>query len=170
MSVRLLVLIAVAILAPYMMQTYLDGCFGKRAIALAPGFTVTQDLFRLGSGADNYPRTSRSLRADTLAPTAPPYTYGSDTFLGYAKPNATLQVRILPFAIPSGGRIGRRWNDGNLDEFSRSAWQALLLAATWVAARAWTDTQFRIPSLQLVTPYQEQRHAQVGLMRVPPPS
>ena len=46
MSVRLLVLIAVAFLAAYMMQSYLDGCFGKRAIAFAPSFTVTQDLFR----------------------------------------------------------------------------------------------------------------------------
>ena len=172
MLVRLLVLTAVALSALDMMQLYLEvTVHGKRAIAPASSLdAVTQGLFRLGSGAYIYPRTSRSLRADTLAPTAPPYTYGRDTFLGYARLNTPLQARILPFAIPSGGRIGRRWNDGNLDEFSRSAWQALLLAATWVAARAWTDTQFRIPSLQLVTPYQEQRHALVGLMRVPPPS
>ena len=94
--VRLLVFHAVAALALalimtmiYTMQPYLDvPAFGKRELPLAFGLDdVTQGLFRLGSGASIYPRTSRSLRADTLAPTAPPYTYGSDTFLGYARLN-----------------------------------------------------------------------------------
>ena len=111
MLVRLLVLTAVAALALDMMHTYLDGCaLGKRVIALASSLDITQGLLRLGSGARIYPRPSCSLRADTLAPTAPPYTYGSDTFLGYAELNTLLQAKILP-----SGRHGRHGNDGNLD-------------------------------------------------------
>ena len=106
MSVRLPVLTAVAFIALYMMHSYLYGCArGKRAIAPASSHDITQGLFRLGSGASFFPRTFRSLRADTLAPTAPLDTYGSDTFLGYAGLNTLLQVRILPLAIPSGGHI-----------------------------------------------------------------
>ena len=113
LSVRLLVFLAVAALALRTMQTYLDGCaFGKRAIALVFSLDITQGLFRLGSGADTYPRTLRSLRANTLAPTAPPYIYGSDPLLGYASLN-TQSRKIPPVAIPSNG-TGRRRNGGTL--------------------------------------------------------
>ena len=96
--VRLLVLSAVAALALLllvldMMQPYCDGyAFGKRAMAQVFSLDLSQGLFRLGSGAFIYPRTLRSLRANTLAPTAPPYAYGSDTFLGYA----SLNTREVP--------------------------------------------------------------------------
>ena len=89
MLVRLLVLTVAALYAFNMMHSYLDGCVlgnGKHAPAFGPEL-VTQGLLRLGSGADTYPRTTRSLRADTLAPIAPPYVYG-DEFLGYSRPNS----------------------------------------------------------------------------------
>ena len=90
LSVRLLVFFATAVaFAPYTLQAYLDGCaFGKRVIAQVFTLgTISQDLFRLGSGAYTYPRTFRSLRANTIAPTAPPYMYGSDPYLGYPSMN-----------------------------------------------------------------------------------
>ena len=75
MLVRLSVLTVAAFFTFNMMHSYLDGCVlgnGKHASAFGPD-PVAQSLLRLGSGALTYPRTARSLRAYTLAPTAPPY-------------------------------------------------------------------------------------------------
>ena len=76
MLARLLVLSAVFTVATvvcYYRTWMAEGCaMVKEKIALASDFAVTQGLFRLGSGAHTYPRTYRSLRANTLAPTAPP--------------------------------------------------------------------------------------------------
>ena len=92
MLIRLLVLCAVASLALCMMQLYLESCaLGKRAIAPASSLSITHDLLRLGSGAHTYPRTYCSLRADMLAPTAPPYVYG-EYVLGPRKAEYIAQV------------------------------------------------------------------------------
>ena len=113
--VRLRVFCAVAALALASIMTMIlvtmhteleEPAFSKRVCNWLFSLGITQGLFRLGSGAFIYPRTSRSLRANTLAPTAPPYTYGSDTFLGYAR----LNIPSMPNA-PSG----RRQNDGTLN-------------------------------------------------------
>ena len=117
MLVRLLVLTVAALIAFNMMHSYLDGCVlgnGKHAPAFGPD-PVTQGLLRLGSGADIYPRTTRSLRADTLAPTAPPYIYGG-TFLGYARPNTRHKPcpEFDPWLNKPESRTGRHWNGGTM--------------------------------------------------------
>ena len=103
----LLIMTGGAVLALYSMHPYLDEALvSKRAPARAFSPATTQDLFRLGSGASTYSRTSRSLRADTLAPTAPPYVYG-EYVLGLRRAEYTAQVpsSSQPLAISnSGGR------------------------------------------------------------------
>ena len=88
MLVRLLILVVALLVMSYMMHSYLGDCLlgnRKHAHASSPAL-VTQGLLRLGSGAYNYPRTTRSLRANTFALTAPPYVHGDD-FLGHARLN-----------------------------------------------------------------------------------
>ena len=92
------------------MQLHLERCtLGKREIAPAFSLNTTQDLLRLGSGAHIYPRTYCSLRADTLALTAPPYVYGNLS-MGCTKLNTLLKIHPVSHLRPlmlttDGGRL-----------------------------------------------------------------
>ena len=100
--VRLLVFLACAAAALWTLHTKTKDCaFGKRAFALGSMLDITQVVFRLGSGADTYPRTLH----DTNATTATlDYVYCKMHFLGCSSLNRSVRNKSVPLFV-------RRWND-----------------------------------------------------------
>ena len=83
-KVRLLVFLASAALAYWTMQL-MPRVFADKTSAVASMFTRTQSTFRLGSGADIYPRTSLYLDDEpdtTTSTTALPTLIVNEVYLG----------------------------------------------------------------------------------------